>query len=62
MRDERPELVRFSKLNLNRYFHLPAAGEADPLTDWNENAVLQRGENLFSSASEIWPYTSAAVG
>lgn len=59
---KRPELVRFSKLNLNRYFHLPAAGEADPLTDWNENAVLQRGESLFFSASEIWPYTSVVVG
>lgn len=59
---KRPELVRFSKLNLNRYFHLPVAGDADPLTDWNENAVLQRGEILFSSASEIWPYTSVVVG
>ncbi|WP_172146573.1 DUF262 domain-containing protein [Pseudomonas tumuqii] len=60
--NKRPELAKFSKLNLNRYFHAPAAGKVDSLTDWNEQTILQRSEDLFSSASEIWPYASVTAG
>lgn len=54
---KRPELSNFSKLNLNRYFHGPRSGEPDPLEDWNEEKIEERGEYLFKAAVAIWPYT-----
>lgn len=51
---KRPELLKFSKLNLTRYFHYPTDGSEDTLTDWNEKAILKRGHELVSLALEIW--------
>ncbi len=46
---KRPELLKFTKLNLNQYFHGP---EADT---WNEGAIRSRSEHLFQHLLEIWP-------
>lgn len=48
--EKRPELIKFSKLNLNRHFH--------DIQDWNEGAIKDRGEHLFNKALEIWPFPS----
>lgn len=45
---KRPEILKFSKLNLTRYFH-------DKLT-WSEAEIDERGKALFEKALEIWPY------
>ena len=45
---KRPEILKFSRLNLNRYFH-------DAVT-WGEEAIRRRGELLFDKAIVIWPY------
>ncbi|MCG8091583.1 MAG: DUF262 domain-containing HNH endonuclease family protein [Candidatus Thiodiazotropha endolucinida] len=45
---KRPELLKYSKLNLNRYFHDSA--------DWDEEAIRGRGKLLAVKAREIWPY------
>jgi hypothetical protein len=45
---KRPEILKYSKLNLNRYFH--------DTEMWNEDAIRQRGELLFDKAVTIWPY------
>ena len=52
---KRPELAKYSKLNLNRYFYPVYEGE-DPLAEWNENAITRRGELLFESARKVWPF------
>jgi len=56
--EKRPELCKYSKLNLNRYFHPPTAGEPepDPLHVWNEATIELRGQNLYKTAKSIWPY------
>ena len=48
---KRPELIKFSKLNLNRYFH--------DIENWGEEAIKNRGDELFQKAIKIWPYPSA---
>lgn len=53
--DKRPELCKFSRLNLNRYFHPPKEGVPDPLEIWNEDAILQRGAELAKLALKVWP-------
>ena len=53
---KRPELAKFSKLNLNRHFYPMQQGEADPLAEWNERAILARGKIMFKAASDVWPY------
>ncbi len=53
--DKRPELCKFSKLNLNRYFHPPKEGEQDPLQIWNEDAILHRGSEMAQLAVKVWP-------
>jgi|SaaInlStandDraft_3_1057020.scaffolds.fasta_scaffold08248_2 hypothetical protein len=45
---KKPELIKFSKLNLNRYFH-------DHET-WDEDEIFNRGEVLLKLAMIIWPY------
>jgi hypothetical protein len=45
---KRPEILKQSKLNLNREFH-----EA---LEWNEDSIRERGERLGSLAVTIWPY------
>jgi len=47
--NKRPELIKFSKLNLTQYFH---GTEAD---DWNEAAIEQRTSYLFNQLARIWP-------
>lgn len=46
---KRPELLKFSKLNLNRYFHGPHADT------WDEQAILLRGTTLANQLIQIWP-------
>lgn len=46
---KRPELLKYSKLNLTRYFH---GTEAD---EWNEDAIRARTEHLFGQILRIWP-------
>ncbi len=45
---KRPEILKYSKLNLNRYFN--------EVNEWDENAIVERGQNLFSTAKQVWPY------
>lgn len=47
-KNKQPELIKFSKLNLNRYFH--------DKSQWDEVGIKQRGEELFETALKIWPY------
>lgn len=53
--DKRPELCKFSKLNLNRYFYPPNPSEADQLKEWNEERIIERSTVLAKQALEIWP-------
>jgi len=46
---KRPELKKFSKLNLTQYFH---GQEAD---SWDEEAIAMRAEYLFKQLVAIWP-------
>jgi hypothetical protein len=46
---KRPELMKFSKLNLTQYFH---GAEAD---DWNEAAIERRTVYLCDHLIRIWP-------
>ena len=55
--EKRPELAKYSKLNLNRYFHQPRHGEEDVLETWDEDAIAARGQHLYEVATTIWPYT-----
>ena len=52
---KRPELAKYSKLNLNRYFH-PVQDGDDPLKEWGETAIRARGVVLFNAACTLWPY------
>jgi hypothetical protein len=52
---KRPELAKYSKLNLNRYFHPVGVGE-DPLAEWDESSILARGGMMYKAASGVWPY------
>lgn len=47
---KRPELLKFSKLNLTRYFHDDALAKA-----WDENAIVERGAFLAGTMIEAWP-------
>lgn len=46
---KRPELLKFSKLNLTQYFH---ANDAD---EWNEAAIEKRTRYLYLQMAKIWP-------
>lgn len=46
---KRPELLKFTKLNLNQYFHSPESNL------WDEAAIRSRSEHLFSHVVRIWP-------
>lgn len=48
--NKKPELVKFSKLNLNRYFHDCAT--------WDEASITVRGQELFGLAKLTWPIPS----
>lgn len=45
---KKPELLKWSKLNLSRDLH-----DHD---EWEEQAILARGKNLAKAAIGIWPY------
>lgn len=47
---KRPELLKFSKLNLTRYFYDDANAES-----WDEKAILARGASLAQAMIAIWP-------
>lgn len=46
---KRPDLLMFSKLNLNQYFHSPG------LDSWDEAAIEARGIHLIRQIFKIWP-------
>lgn len=56
---KRPELCKYSKLNLNRYFHPSKEVEEDPLNVWDEEAIERRGQSLHETAKSVWPYQIA---
>ncbi len=45
---KQPEIIKFSKLNLNRYFH--------DKNKWDENTIVERSLDLLKIAEKIWPY------
>ena len=47
---KRPELLKFSKLNLTRYFYDDANAKA-----WDEGNILARGASLAQAMMAIWP-------
>jgi uncharacterized protein with ParB-like and HNH nuclease domain len=47
--EKRPELLKFSRLNLTQYFHGPEA------ETWDEAAIRARSEYLFAQLVRIWP-------
>ncbi|NTV11134.1 MAG: HNH endonuclease, partial [Zoogloea sp.] len=47
---KRPELLKFSKLNLTQYFHGKDAEQ------WDEDAIQKRTSHLYLQMAEIWPY------
>lgn len=51
---KRPELCKYSKLNLTRYFHAPSDGSKDQLSEWSEDEILKRGESLAQIALSVW--------
>ena len=46
---KRPELLKFSKLNLTQYFH---GKDADL---WSETAIETRTAYLYDQLAQIWP-------
>lgn len=46
---KRPELLKFSKLNLTQYFH------GEDAATWNESAIERRTNTLSMQMSRIWP-------
>jgi hypothetical protein len=46
---KRPELLKFSKLNLTQYFHGKDA------ETWDESAIEKRTEHLFEQLLIVWP-------
>ena len=49
---KRPELLKYSKINLTQYFHGPEADE------WDEVAIRKRTEHLFKLLLQVWPDAS----
>lgn len=47
---KRPELLKFSKLNLTRYFYDDSNAKT-----WDEGAILARGASLAQAMLAIWP-------
>lgn len=52
---KRPELLKFSKLNLTRYFH---GSDAE---DWDEEAIEKRTRHLYLQMGKIWPALPVVV-
>ncbi len=51
---KRPEITRQSRLQLNAYFQ--RFTESDR---WDEELILNRGEDLFAVARRVWPYPAS---
>ena len=51
---KRPEILKHSKLNMNRYFQEKEA--------WNEQEIENRSGMLFDIAKVVWPYPTEAKG
>jgi hypothetical protein len=47
---KRPELLKYSKLNLTQYFHDPGTAII-----WDEAAIRQRTDYLYKQVIQIWP-------
>lgn len=45
---KKPEIVKQSKLNMNRQLH--------EYPDWSEDRIVERGQSLFAIAKSIWPH------
>ena len=52
---KRPELLKFSKLNLTQYFH------GSDLREWDEEAIKKRGEHFFDLMVKMWPTPKAGA-
>ena len=52
---KRPELLKFSKLNLTQYFH------GSDANTWDEQAIEKRTEVLLGQLLKIWPAVKVAV-
>ncbi len=48
---KRPEILKYSKSNLNRYFQLEAE---DELSIWNEDKILKRADSLIGLFISVW--------
>lgn len=48
---KRPEILRYSKSNLNRYFQLETE---DKLSEWNEEKILERTAVLADLFIQVW--------
>ena len=48
---KRPEILRYSKSNLNRYFQPQVE---DTLSEWNENEILKRSKFLTNLFIKVW--------
>lgn len=48
--EKRPELLKFSKLNLTQYFHDDAKAAT-----WDEDAIIKRGIDLVGKMLDLWP-------
>ncbi len=48
---KRPEIVKYSKSNLNRYFQIEAE---DSVGEWNEESILERTALLADLFVEVW--------
>lgn len=46
---KQPEIIKYSKLNMNRYFH-------NTKDKWDEDTIAERALSLFEVALKIWPY------
>ncbi|AIF47318.1 DUF262 domain-containing protein [Dyella japonica] len=54
--EKRPELQKYSKLNLNRYFHDDAVAKT-----WDEHAIIKRGHFLLDAMKKVWPDVARAT-
>lgn len=53
--EKRPELLKFSKLNLTQYFH-----DDELAGTWNEDMIIKRGISLVGTMLKLWPDVARA--
>lgn len=49
---KRPEILKYSKTNLNRYFQPDLE---DSLSVWNEDTIIERSDKLTDLFIQVWP-------